>query len=85
MDKIPAGLSVHAYLWLKNGSMSRLQVFIPDSSASLLIAVSYPDARVQAPKGATMLTVRSLTDLMGTTGVGALAGSSATSGLFQSS
>jgi hypothetical protein len=85
VDKIPAGLTGHADLWVKNGAMSRLQVFIPNSSASLVIAVSYPAERVQAPKGATMLTVSTLTDLLGMTGVGALAGSSATSGLLQSS
>lgn len=84
VDKIPAGLTGHAYLWVKNGSMSRLQLFIPDSSASLFITVSYPGTRVQAPKGATMLTVKSLTDLMGMTGVGGL-GSSTTSSVFQAS
>ena len=63
---IPANLSVHADMWVRNGAMSRLQIFIPGSKASLLIGISHPASPVQAPVNATMLTASSLTDLFST-------------------
>ncbi len=64
--KIPTGLSLHANLWVTQGSVSKLRVLIPDSSGSLLIAVSHPAASVHAPADATMLTAANLTALFGT-------------------
>ena len=64
--KIPADLSLHANLWVTQGSVSKLRLFIPDSSGSLLIAVSHPAASVRAPADATMLTAGNLTALFGT-------------------
>lgn len=80
VDKIPSSLSVHANVWVKNGSMSKLQIFIPHSSASVLIGVSHPAAAVEVPNGATMLSQSSLTELIATAEAGAL---SATGGLFK--
>jgi hypothetical protein len=66
IDEIPAKLSIHANLWIANGSVSKAQVFIPNSSGSLLIAVSHPAASVQVPANATMLTAANLTAVFGT-------------------
>jgi hypothetical protein len=71
-DRIPASLSVRADMWVTNGSMSRLQIFVPNSSASILIDISHPSARVLAPSNATMLTTSNLTALLGAEDPGGL-------------
>jgi hypothetical protein len=77
VNRIPANLSVHANMWVQNGSMTKLQIFIPDSSASVLIGISHPASPVQVPSGATMLTASNLTQLFGTaTSFGTTASSS---------
>ena len=66
IGEIPAGLSLHANLWISKGSASKLQIFIPKSSGSIVIAISHPSAPVQVPAGATMLTLGDLTTVFGT-------------------
>jgi hypothetical protein len=56
LDEIPAGLSAHANLWVSDGSLSKIQVFIPETSACLWIAVSHPAISLASPSDATMLT-----------------------------
>jgi hypothetical protein len=63
LDKIPAGLSVKANVWLSNGSLTKIQAFVPTTSAYLEIAVSHPATPVTAPSGATMVPASSLTAL----------------------
>jgi len=65
VNKIPANLFVHLNVWVKDGSMSKIQIFIPDSQGSVLIGISHPAASVQAPSGATMVSAAGLTDLLG--------------------
>ena len=77
IDKIPSSLSVHANMWVADGSLSKLQIFVPNSAASILIAVSHPTAPVVAPTGATMLTVANLSDLLATVTSGAASRSQA--------
>jgi len=79
--KIPATLFVHANMWVTNGSTSKLQIFLPHSSASILIGVSHPAEPVQAPSNATMLTVGNLTALFGTLRAGGLGGTSSVTGI----
>jgi len=38
IDRIPASLSMHANLWVSNGSATKLQLLIPNSTGSILIA-----------------------------------------------
>jgi hypothetical protein len=66
VNEIPSTLSLHANMWVQNGSLSKLQIFIPDTSASLLIGITHPASPVEVPGGATMLTVKNLTDLFAT-------------------
>jgi hypothetical protein len=54
--KIPASLSLHANLWISQGSLTKLQFFIPRTSAYLMIGISHPNLTVEPPSGATMLT-----------------------------
>ncbi len=63
MASIPAGLSLQANLWISNGSLTKIQAFIPQSSAYLMIGVSHPTAALVAPSGATMLTATEITAL----------------------
>jgi len=63
MATIPAGLSLQANLWISNGSLTKVQAFIPQSSAYLMIGVSHPAAPLAAPSGATMLTMDNITAL----------------------
>ena len=84
IDRIPAGLSVHANLWVQSGSMSRLQIFIPDSPTSVMIGISHPASPVQAPNGATILTMSSLTALYKLMLPGGLGGSGLSGGLGSS-
>ena len=60
---IPAGLSLQANLWISNGSLTKIQAFIPQSNAYLMIGVSHPAAPLAAPSGATMLTMANITAL----------------------
>ena len=63
IDKIPAGLSLHANLWVDKGSVTKVQFLIPNSTGSLFIAISHPATPVQVPSGATMVTVSDLTSI----------------------
>lgn len=65
IDEIPASLSVHANLWVSKGSVTKLQILVPNSSGSLMIAVSHPAAPVQVPGDATLLTAANLTSIFG--------------------
>jgi hypothetical protein len=84
IDKIPANLSVHANVWVQSGSLSKVQIFIPDTSASVLIGISHPAIPVVAPTGATILTRSSLTDLYQAVLPGGLLGIASSSGLSSS-
>ncbi|MGD0441629.1 MAG: hypothetical protein ABSB52_13520 [Acidimicrobiales bacterium] len=66
LDEIPADLSLHANLWESGGSVSKLQILIPDSTSSILLAISHPAATVEVPADATMLTEGDLTSIFGT-------------------
>lgn len=70
---IPAGLSLQANLWISSGSLTKVQAFIPNSSAYLMIGISHPAAPIVAPSGATMLSIDDLTAL---SGLSSMAGSS---------
>lgn len=76
ITRIPANLSVHANMWVQNGSMTKLQIFIPDTSASVVIGISHPASGVQAPSGATMLSASNLTQLFAASSFGSAASSS---------
>jgi hypothetical protein len=65
LDEIPAGLSVNVDIWISNGSLTKIQAFIPTTSAYLLIGVSHPSSAVTAPSGATMITAAALKSLVG--------------------
>ena len=65
VNKIPANLFVHVNVWVRAGSMDKIQIFIPDSQGSILIGISHPATSVQVPSGATMVTTAGLTDLVG--------------------
>ncbi|MFZ2058686.1 MAG: hypothetical protein WAV54_14880 [Acidimicrobiales bacterium] len=69
---ISAKLSLRANLWISKGSVSKLQVFVPNSSAYLLIGVSHPATPVEVPANATMLTASNLSVLFGTSSLGGL-------------
>lgn len=56
LARIPASLALRANLWVSNGSLTKVQAFIPDTAAYLMIGVSHPAQAVSAPSGATMLT-----------------------------
>jgi len=58
--EIPANLFVHMNMWVRNGSVSKLQIFIPGSRAYVIIGVSHPATPVQVPRGATMLSERNI-------------------------
>jgi hypothetical protein len=70
---IPAGLSLQANLWISSSSLTKVQAFIPNSSAYLMIGISHPAAPIVAPSGATMLSIDDLTAL---SGLSSMAGSS---------
>ena len=61
--RIPSDLSLHADVWIAGGSLTKIQAFIPDTSAYLMIGVSHPATPVAAPGGATMLTMANITAL----------------------
>jgi hypothetical protein len=65
LKEIPAGLTVNANLWISNGSLTKIQAFIPTTSAYLEIGISHPSSPVTAPSGATMLTAAQLEGLVG--------------------
>ena len=65
IDRIPASLSMHANLWVSNGSATKLQLLIPNSTGSILIAVSHPASPVQVPSNPTMLSTGDLTSIFG--------------------
>jgi hypothetical protein len=64
LERVPSGLTVNANVWIQNGSVTKIQAFIPMTSAYLDIAVSHPSAPVTAPSGATMLTAPGLEALL---------------------
>ncbi|MGD0984403.1 MAG: hypothetical protein ABSA65_11390 [Acidimicrobiales bacterium] len=66
IDEIPADLSLHANVWVSDGSVSKLQILIPNSTGSIVLAISHPAASVQVPAAATMLTEGDLTTIFGT-------------------
>lgn len=66
LNEIPTDLSLHANLWVSGGSVSKLQILIPNSTGSIVIAISHPAASVQVPADATMLTEGDLTTIFGT-------------------
>ena len=66
MGEIPADLSLHANVWVSSGSVSKLQILIPNSTGSIVIAISHPAGSVQVPTDATMLTAGDLTTIFGT-------------------
>ena len=66
MGEIPADLSLHANVWVSGGSVSKLQILIPNSTGSIVIAISHPAAPVQVPTDATILTEGDLTTIFGT-------------------
>ena len=66
LGEIPADLSLHANLWTSGGSVNKLQILIPDSTVSVVFAISHPAAPVQVPSEATMLTESDLTTIFGT-------------------
>ncbi|MGO8721955.1 MAG: hypothetical protein ACLQRM_04315 [Acidimicrobiales bacterium] len=73
LNDIPADLSLNANLWVTNGSVTKIQAFIPrTTSGYLLIGVSHPSAPVAAPTGASMLTAGDITALYGLVPTGAL-------------
>ncbi|MGO9332667.1 MAG: hypothetical protein ACLQCU_01190 [Acidimicrobiales bacterium] len=72
IGEISAKLSLRANLWISKGSVSRLQVFVPNSSAYLLIGVSHPAVPVEVPANSTMLTVGNLSVLFGASPLGGL-------------
>ncbi len=75
LDKIPAGLSVKANVWLSNGSLTKIQAFVPTTGAYLEIAVSHPATPVTVPSGATMVPASSLMALsVGLLGAGLQSG-----------
>jgi len=65
VNKIPPNLFVHVNVWVKDGSMNKIQIFVPGSPGSILIGITHPATSVQAPSGATMVTTAGLTDLVG--------------------
>jgi hypothetical protein len=73
---IPSALSLQANLWVSNGSLTKVQAFIPRSNAYLMIDVSHPTAPLAPPSGATMLTVDNLTALSGLSAMAGGLGSS---------
>jgi len=81
VNKIPANLFVHVNVWLQDGSMNKIQIFIPGSQGSLLIGISHPTTSVQAPSGATMVTTAGLTDLFGASLMDGLALKAAAAGV----
>jgi len=80
LASIPSGLSLSANLWIASGSLTKVQAFIPDSTAYLMIGVSHPSTPVAAPSGATMLAASDFEALLGNA-VSGLKGSRAISGL----
>jgi len=84
VNQIPANLFVHVNVWVQGGSMSKIQIFIPDSKGSLLIGVSHPASAVQAPSGATMVTTAGLTGLFGASLIDGLALKAASAGVGSS-
>jgi hypothetical protein len=72
IGEISAKLSLRANMWISKGSLSKLQFFVPDSSAYLLIGVSHPATPVEVPANATMLTASNLRVLFGTSSLGGL-------------
>ncbi|MGD1012679.1 MAG: hypothetical protein ABR925_09155 [Acidimicrobiales bacterium] len=54
--QIPAHLSLGANVWISQGSLTKLQFFIPKTNAYLMIGVSHPALTIPAPSAATMLT-----------------------------
>jgi hypothetical protein len=64
LQRIPSGLSVNADVWIQKGSVTKIQAFIPTTSAYLLIGVSHPATAVTAPSDATMLTAADLKALV---------------------
>ena len=65
LAEIPESLSLNANVWVEGGSLTKIQAFIPRTSAYLMISVSHPAAAVQAPANATLLTAAELTALFG--------------------
>jgi hypothetical protein len=65
LAQIPAGLAFQANFWVSNGLVTKIQAFIPRTSAYLMIDVSHPATPVAAPSGATTLTAANLTALFG--------------------
>ena len=72
IGEISAKLSLRANLWISKGAVSKLQVFVPNSSAYLLIGVSHPATPVEVPANATMLPASNLSVLFGTSSLGGL-------------
>ena len=68
LAEIPENLSLKANVWVEGGSLTKIQAFIPRTSAYLMIGVSHPAAGVQAPTDATLLTAADLTALFGDLG-----------------
>ena len=81
LARIPSSLSLNANLWITSGSVTKIQAFIPDTTAYLMIGVSYPSTPVAAPSGATMLTKSDLEAIMSSMMSTIKSGSSAISGI----
>jgi hypothetical protein len=65
IDKVPADLSLNANLWTSDGSVSKIQAFIPRTDdAYLLIEITHPTTPLTAPAGATILTASNLSALV---------------------
>jgi hypothetical protein len=73
LDDIPADLSLNANLWISDGSVTKIQAFIPrTTSGYLLIEVSHPSTPVAAPPSATMLAAGDITGLYGLVPIGSI-------------
>lgn len=82
LSGIPSGLSLRANLWVSGGSLTKIQAFVPDTTAYLMIGVSHPAGPVVAPGGATMLSKSDLDAILAyMVSSGLKAGSSAIGGI----